>query len=246
MAPPPQTVHSNGHKYVFVSTMSSPNVHEYLDGSEHVVIKQTTDDEANTLRSVGKKHANIIQYKDSLGDEIVAGHKTPRRVLLVMEKADAGTLEDLIKHVRSLSSTRNSSRHILPAEFLYNVLASIIDAVLYLETSLTTPLQHIDCHIGNIAFSRHGPTWPAVKLLDFHRIQTGDKGDPSPAVGLFARNLLEHRSVLPPDFVGTLESLSAPLTSLETLASVQALALAKARAYTPVPGDQWLIDYFNS
>lgn len=226
--------------------MSTPHVHEYLDGSEHVVIKQTTADEANTLRIVGKQHASIIQHKDSLGDEIVAGHKTPRRVLLVMEKADAGTLEDLIKHVRSLSSTRNSSKHLLPAEFLYNVLASIIDAVLYLETSLTTPLQHIDCHIGNIAFSRQGPTLPAVRLIDFHRIQTGDKGGPSPAVGLFARNLLEHRSILPPEFVGTLESLSAPLTSLETLTSVQALALAKARAYTPVPGDQWLIEYFNS
>lgn len=243
---PPQTVHSNGHKYVFVSTISNPKIHEYRDGSEHVVIKQATAEEVKTLSQVGESHPNIIRYMDSLGEEIVAGYKTPPRLLLVMEKADGGTLKDLITHVRGLSSSR-SSQIVLPAQFLDHVLASLIDAVIYLETSIPDPVQHIDCHIGNIAFLRHHSSWPVVKILDFNRVQPGAKGCPSsPAIGVFARSLLQHRGLLPPEFVGMLEELSTPLTSLHILASVQAQALARAPKGPIVQKHQWLIDYFDS
>lgn len=245
MPVPPQTVHSNGRKYVFVSTISSPHVHEYRDGSEPVVIKQTTAEEVNTLRRVGENHPNIIRYIDSLGDEIVAGYKTSRKFLLVMEKADGGTLKDLISHVRGLSSSR-SSTFVLPAQFLYSVLASLIEAVLYLETSLAVPIQHIDFHTGNVAFFRRRSSWPSVKILDFNRVQPGDEGDPSPAIGVFARTLLQERSVLPPEFVDILETLSAPLTSLDSLASARTLALSRARNCTPAREHQWLIEYFDS
>lgn len=242
---PPQTVHSNGRKYVFISTISSPLVHEYRNESEHVVIKQTTAQEVNTLRRVGKDHPNIIRYIDSLGDEIVAGYKTTPRFLLVMEKADGGTLRDLISHVRGLNSVRRPT-FILPAQFLYKVLANIIEAVLYLETSLTVPIQHIDCHIGNVAFFRRRSAWPSVKILDFNRVQPGGKGCQSPAIGVFARSMLQHRCVLPPDFVDILETLSAPLTSLDILASVQALALDRARKCTAARRHHWLTEYFGS
>lgn len=245
MPTPPQTVHSNGRKYVFVSTISSPQVHEYRSETKHVVIKQATAEEANTLRRAGKNHPNIIRYMDSIGDEIVAGYKTSPKHLLVMEKADGGTLADLVAHVRGLTSTR-SSTVILPAQFLCNVLASIIETVLYLETSLTEPIQHIDCHIGNVAFFRQRSSWPSVKILDFNRVQPGGKDCPSPAVGVFARSLLQHRGVLPPEFVEVFEKLSAPLTGLDNLTSVQALALAKSRDCTPSSSDQWLIEYFDS
>lgn len=244
MPVPPQIVHSNGQKYIFVSTISSPRIHEYRDGSELVVIKQTTADEVSVLRQVGK-HPNIVRYMDSLGEEIVAGYKTPRRLLLVMEKADGGTLKDLITYVRGLSPAR-SSKLVLPADVLYHVLASLIEAVLYLETSLAEPVQHIDCHIGNVAFFRRHSSWPVVKILDFNRVQPGGKGCPSPAIGVFARSLLQHRSVLPPEFVGILEELSAPLTSLHTLTSVQAQALARARKCSPAHEHRWLIEYFDS
>ncbi|KAG6367576.1 hypothetical protein INS49_001769 [Diaporthe citri] len=242
---PPQTVHSNGGKHVFVSTISSPNVHEYRNESEHVVIKQTTAEEVNILRRVGKNHPNIIRYIDSLGDEIVAGYKTCPKLLLVMEKADGGTLKDLVAHVRGLNTARRPT-FVLPAQFLYNVLASLIEAVLYLETSLTVPMQHIDCHIGNVAFFRRRCSWPSVKILDFNRVQPGGKGYPSPAIGVFARGLLQHRCVLPSEFVDILEELSAPLTSLGILTSVQALVLARARKCTPPRSHQWLTEYFDS
>lgn len=245
MPKPPQIVHINGRKYVFVSTISSPQVHEYLNETEHVVIKQTTAEEANTLSRVGKNHPNIIRYMDSIGDEIVAGYKTSPKHLLVMEKADGGTLKDLIAHVRGLASAR-SSTVVLPAQFLYNVLVSLIDAVLYLETSLTVPIQHIDCHIGNVAFFKRRSSWPSVKILDFNRVQPGGKDCPSPAIGVFARSLLQHRCILPPEFVDVLEKLSAPLTSLDILASVRALALARARECTPPRRHPWLIEYFDS
>lgn len=245
MATPPQTVYSNGQKYVFVSTISSPHVHEYRNESEHVVIKQTNAKEVDTLKQVGKSHANIIQYMDSIGEEIVAGHKTSQRFLLVMEKADGGTLKDLIAHVRGMSSTRSSSV-VLPAEFLYHILASLIDAVLYMEKCLTEPLQHIDCHIGNVAFSKQRSGWPVVKILDFNRVQQTDRGDLSPAIGVFARSLLQDRSLLPPDFVGILEELSAAETSLDALARAQAHALAKARDCTPTRDYPWLMEYFDS
>lgn len=244
MATPPQTVHSNGRKYVFVSTISSPHVHEYRNESEHVVIKNTTAKEVNALKQVGS-HANIIQYMDSIGEEIVAGYKTSQRFLLVMEKADGGTLKDLIAHVRGMSSTR-SSNVVLPAPFLYHILASLIDAVLYMEKSLPAPLQHIDCHIGNVAFSKQRSGWPMVKMLDFNRVQRTDKGDLSPAIGVFARSLLQDRSLLPPDFVNILEELSAPETSLDALGSAQAHALDKARDCNPARDHPWLIQYFDS
>lgn len=245
MPKPPQTVHSNGRKYVFISTISGPWVHEYRNGSERVVIKQTSVEEVNTLKRVGKTHPNIIRYMDNLGDEIVVGHKTSQKQLLVMEKADGGTLKDLITHVRGLSSVR-SSRLVLPDQFIYTVLASLIDAMLYLETCLAVPVQHIDCHIGNVAFFRRRYSWPSVKILDFNRVQPGGSGCPSPAIGIFARSLLQHRCVLPPEFIGLLEKLSAPLTNLDILASAQTHALARARKCTPARQHRWLIEYFGS
>lgn len=244
MATPPQTVHSNGRKYVFVSTISSPHVHEYRNESEHVVIKNTTAKDVNALRQVGS-HPNVIQYMDSIGEEIVAGYKTSQRFLLVMEKADGGTLKDLIAHVRGMSSTR-SSNVVLPAPFLYHILASLIEVVLYMDTSLTEPLQHIDCHIGNVAFSRQRSCFPVVKMLDFNRVQQAEKGDLSPVIGVFARSLLQDRSLLPPDFVNILEELSAPETSLDSLASAQVHALAKARDCIPSRDHPWLMEYFDS
>lgn len=242
---PPQTLYSNGRKYVFVSTSTSPQIHEYRDKSKYVVIKQTTAEEANTLRLVGKNHPNIIRYIDSLDDKIGAGNETPRKLLLMMEKADGGTLEDLITHVRALSSSRRS-RYVLPAQFLYEILAGLIKAVLYLESSLAVPVQHIDCHIGNVAFLKRRSSWPSVKILDFNRVQPGGKGCPSPAIGVFARSLLQHKGLLPLEFVEILVKLSAPLTSLEALASAQAQALARAQKCTSARNHRWLIEYFNS
>lgn len=245
MPEPPQTVYSNGREYVFVSTISSPQIYEYRNKSKHVVVKQTTAEEVNTLRLVGKNHPNIIRYIDSLDDKIGAGNEAPRKFLLVMEKADGGTLEDLITHVRALSSSRRS-RFVLPAQFLYEILAGLIKAVLYLESSLAVPVQHIDCHIGNVAFLKRRSSWPSVKILDFNRVQPGGKGCPSPAIGVFARSLLNHRSLLPLEFVDILAKLSAPLTSLEALANARDHALTRAQKCTSVYSHWWLIEYFNS
>lgn len=65
---------------------------------------------------------------DSLDDKIVAGNKTSRKFLLVMEKADGGTLGDLITYVRALGSSHRS-KFVIPAQFLYKVLAGLIEAV---------------------------------------------------------------------------------------------------------------------
>lgn len=244
MPKPPQTVHSNGGKYDFVATISNPNVHEYRNESGHVVVKQATAKEVNVLSQVGKNHPNIIRYIDSLGEEIVAGYKTSGKHLLVMEKADRGTLKDLITHVRGLSTSR-SSAFVLPAYFLYSVLAGLVEALLYLETSLEEPVQHIDCHVGNVAFSKRPSSWPVVKILDFNRVQAGGKGEPSPAIGVFARSMLQDRCVLPQEFVDILEKLSAPLTSLDDLASAQALASARSGKYNSSSTPQWLTEYFD-
>lgn len=185
--------------------------------------------QVNTLKRVGENHPDINRYMDSLGDEIVAGHKTSRSLLLVMEKADGGTLRDLIAHARGLISVRRPRLVFLPAQFLYNVsLASLIDAVLYPETSLTAPVQHIDYHIGNVAFFRRALFLALGEDTGDQQGQTGGRGCPSPAIGVFVRSLLQHRCVLPQGFVDILEELSAPLTSLDILASARGHALAKA------------------
>lgn len=240
---PPRAVQTNAGNFVYVSTISSPKIHQHCNGSETVVIKRATAEEVNPLRRAGKNHPNIIRYVDSLGEEIIVVYQTPRSFLLVMERADLGTTEDLITHIRSLSTYRRP-RLVLPLELLYHILANIIEAVLYLETSLPLPIQHIDCHIGNVAFLRSPSSWPSVKIMDFHRIQPGDEGCPPPAIGVFARSLLQNRSVLPLEFVGVLKQLSAPLMSLTILRTARADALCKASKCDTARLPPWLINYF--
>lgn len=103
-----------------------------------------------------------MRYIGNLGGKIVVGHKTSTKFLLLMEGADGGTLKDPITHVSSFNPA-HGPKFVLPAGLLCHVLASIIEAVLYLETSLTMPMQYIDCHIGNVVFLRRPSPWHPVK-----------------------------------------------------------------------------------
>ncbi|KAK2600630.1 hypothetical protein N8I77_010151 [Diaporthe amygdali] len=90
---------SDVNEYAYVSTISSPNVHRYCSGPDHVVIERTTVEEVDYLRRAGKNHPNILRYIDNLGEEIVVGHETSPKFLLFMEGANDNTLKDLITYV---------------------------------------------------------------------------------------------------------------------------------------------------